>query len=193
MQPIILASTSTYRQALIQKLGIPFQAVRPPFSETVIAGEPPKERALRLATGKAQSLANQFPKHLIIGSDQVAFLPPDRILSKPGSHAAASQQLRACSGRTVRFFTGLCLLNTETTRNQATVEEFNVRFRTLTEQEIERYLSREQPYDCAGSFKCEGLGIGLFEAMEGRDFNSLIGLPLILLCEFLRQEGVMIP
>ena len=193
MQPIILASTSTYRQALLQKLGLPFQAVRPPFSETRIAGEPPTERALRLATGKARSLADEFPNHLIIGSDQVAFLPPDRILSKPGSHAVASEQLLACSGQTVHFYTGLCLLNTQTNQSQVSVEEFTVRFRDLTESEIERYLVREQPYDCAGSFKCEGLGISLFEAMEGRDFNSLIGLPLILLCELLRQEGLKIP
>ncbi len=193
MQPIILASTSIYRQALIEKLEIPFQAVRPPFDENIIAGEPPEKRAQRLAIGKAQSLAKEFPQHLIIGSDQVAFLPPERILSKPGSHAAARQQLLACSGRTVQFFTGLCLLNTETGQSQAATETFNVHFRMLTEQEIERYLSREQPYDCAGSFKCEGLGVSLFRAMEGRDFNCLIGLPLILLCEFLRKEGLTIP
>ncbi len=193
MQPLILASTSTYRQTLIQKLGIPFQAISPPFSETSIAGESPTERALRLAVGKARSLADEYPNHLIIGSDQVAFLAPDRILSKPGSHAVASEQLLACSGRTVHFYTGLCLLNTQTNQCQAMVEEFRVRFRTLTKSEIERYLVREQPYDCAGSFKCEGLGISLFEAMEGRDFNGLIGLPLILLCELLRKEGIQIP
>lgn len=193
MPKIILASTSPYRRSLLSKLGLPFDSAKPDFDETALPGEEPAELALRLARGKAQSLANTYTNHLIIGGDQVAYLPPNQILSKPGNFVRAFEQLSACSGQTVTFYNGLCLLNSQTGRAQTAVEEFKVRFRPLSDVEIRRYLEREQPYDCAGSFKVESLGITLFESLEGRDPNALVGLPLILLTELLRNEGIELP
>lgn len=189
---LILASSSPYRRALLERLGLPFQCATPNIDETPEPGETPEQLTQRLALNKAQALAARFPEHLIIGSDQVLLLNGQPV-SKPGHHAAASEQLRRCSGRKVRFNTGLCLLNSATGRYQLASEPFDVSFRELDAQSIERYLQAEQPYDCAGSFKMEGLGITLFKALNGDDPNSLIGLPLIKLCDMLRNEGVQLP
>jgi septum formation protein len=190
--PLILASSSPYRRALLERLGLTFDCVSPEIDET-----PGDERAAdlvrRLAHAKAQRIAEEHPAHLIIGSDQVAELDDGSILGKPGHRANAIAQLARLSGRTVTFHTGLCLLNSATGHCQLEVEPFQVRFRTLTDAQIERYVDQEEPFDCAGSFKSEGLGIVLFEAMEGRDPNSLVGLPLILLTDMLAREGVRLP
>ena len=147
---------------------------------------------MRLAQQKAAALAEQHPDTLIIGSDQVAVLG-DQVLGKPGTREKAIEQLSAASGQRVTFLTGLCLLNTTTGRTQVACEPFHVQFRTLRHQQIERYVELEQPLNCAGSFKSEGLGIVLFKELDGRDPNSLIGLPLIVLTEFLAAEGVQLP
>ena len=192
MPRLALASSSPYRRMLLERLGIPFEYAAPDVDETPSSGETPEQLTLRLALEKAGALAGRFTDHLIIGSDQVLLLDGQAV-SKPGSHAAARDQLRRCSGRTVQFTTSLCLLNSRTGKHQLTSEPFQVSFRELDDESIERYLQREQPYDCAGSFKAEGMGISLFSALRGDDPNSLIGLPLIKLCEMLRQEGLQLP
>ncbi|MEZ2745064.1 nucleoside triphosphate pyrophosphatase [Halopseudomonas bauzanensis] len=192
MANLVLASSSPYRRALLDRLGIPFEHAAPEVNETPRTGETAEQLTLRLALDKARALAGRYADHLIIGSDQVLLLDGQAV-SKPGTHAAATDQLRRCSGRTVQFTTSLCLLNSATDHYQLTSEPFMVSFRELDDDSIERYLQREQPYDCAGSFKMEGLGISLFRALRGDDPNSLIGLPLIRLCEMLRQEGVQLP
>lgn len=192
MPRLALASSSPYRRMLLERLGIPFEYAAPDVDETPSSGETPEQLTLRLALEKARALAGRFTDHLIIGSDQVLLLDGQAV-SKPGNHAAARDQLRRCSGRTVQFTTSLCLLNSRTGKHQLTSELFQVSFRELDDESIERYLQREQPYDCAGSFKAEGMGISLFSALRGDDPNSLIGLPLIKLCEMLRQEGLQLP
>lgn len=192
MPRLILASSSPYRRALLERLGLPFRCAAPNINESLAPGESPEQLTQRLALSKALALSEHFPEHLIIGSDQVLLLDGHPI-SKPGSHAAATEQLRRCSGRTVHFTTGLCLLNSVTGAYQLASEPFSVSFREMTADSIERYLRSEQPYDCAGSFKVEGLGITLFRALHGDDPNSLIGLPLIRLCEMLRKEGLQLP
>lgn len=187
--PLVLASSSVYRRELLQRLQLPFEWHSPDVDETPRPGETPAALAERLAIAKAAALAARFPAHLIIGSDQVASLG-GASLGKPGDFATASRQLRACSGRRVDFLTGLCLLDGAGGRVQSGVETFSVVFRQLDERQIENYLQREQPFDCAGSFKVEGLGIALFERLEGADPNSLIGLPLIRLVTMLRAAGV---
>ncbi|SDS37786.1 MAF protein [Halopseudomonas litoralis] len=192
MSNLVLASSSPYRRALIERLGLPFQHAAPDVDETPRVGETPTQLTLRLALDKARALADRFTSHLIIGSDQVLLLDGQPV-SKPGDHASARDQLRRCSGRNVQFTTSLCLLNSATGQYQLTSEPFSVSFRELDDASIERYLEREKPYDCAGSFKAEGLGISLFRALQGDDPNSLIGLPLIRLCEMLRNEGLQLP
>lgn len=192
MANLVLASSSPYRRALLERLGVPFEHAAPEVDETPRAGEIAEQLTLRLALDKARALAGRYADHLIIGSDQVLLLDGQAV-SKPGTHAAATDQLRRCSGRTVQFTTSLCLLNSATGHYQLTSEPFKVSFRELDDDSIERYLQREQPYDCAGSFKMEGLGISLFRALQGDDPNSLIGLPLIRLCEMLRNEDVQLP
>ena len=192
MPRLILASSSPYRRALLERLQRPFECVAPNIDETPRPGESPEQLTQRLALSKARALAERFPAHLIIGSDQVLLLDGQPV-SKPGNHTAATEQLRRCSGRTLRFSTALCLLNSATDTYQLTCEPFDVSFRELDKDSIERYLRAEQPYDCAGSFKMEGLGITLFTALNGNDPNSLIGLPLIKLCDMLRNEGVQLP
>ena len=192
MPRLILASSSPYRRALLERLGLPFACAAPAIDETPQPGENAEQLTLRLALSKTQALASRFPEHLIIGSDQVLMLD-GQPMSKPGNHAAATEQLARCSGRTLRFSTGLCLLNSATGDYQLVCEPFDVSFRELDSASIERYLRSEQPYDCAGSFKMEGLGITLFHALNGDDPNSLIGLPLIRLCEMLRNEGLQLP
>ena len=191
MQTIILASSSIYRRQLLDKLGIHYQWQAPDIDETPISGESPTALVKRLAQSKAMALVQHYPAALIIGSDQVAALE-NQILGKPGNHASAKAQLTMASGKKVTFFTGLALYNSATKSVQTCCETYQVSFRPLTDAQIEDYLAREQPYDCAGSFKSEGLGIALFDKLEGRDPNTLIGLPLITLIDMLHKEGVAI-
>jgi MAF protein len=188
-KPLLLASSSPYRKLLLERLGLPFSCANPDIDETPVQGESGEALAIRLAETKARALANRFPGHWIIGSDQVACLPDGSLLSKPGNHDRARRQLRQSSGQRVLFLTGLALLDSDSGKLVSLCEPYNVEFRTLTAEEIEAYLMREQPYDCAGSFKMEGLGITLFDALEGRDPNSLVGLPLIALNDMLRRWG----
>lgn len=188
-KPLLLASSSPYRKLLLERLGLPFSCANPDIDETPVQGESGEALAIRLAETKARALANRFPGHWIIGSDQVACLPDGSLLSKPGNHDRARRQLRQSSGQRVLFLTGLALLDSDSGKLTSLCEPYNVEFRTLTAEEIEAYLMREQPYDCAGSFKMEGLGITLFDALEGRDPNSLVGLPLIALNDMLRRWG----
>lgn len=186
---IILASSSPYRQALLTKLGLKFTAMAPQVDETPHKGESATAMVLRLSRLKAQTLAKQYPDSIIIGSDQCGMLADQR-LGKAGNQARAMQQLHACNGRQVIFYTGLVLYHAVRDKYWQYCETYTVKFRQLTSDEIIGYLTKEQPYDCAGSFKCEGLGISLFESMSGRDPNSLIGLPLIALIDGLRQFDV---
>ncbi|PWC14198.1 septum formation inhibitor Maf [Brenneria roseae subsp. americana] len=189
MYQIVLASTSPYRKMLLEKLGIPFICASPEVDETPFPDEEAVALVARLAENKARALAQYYPHHLIIGSDQVCVLG-NRITGKPHSKTNAVQQLREASGKCVSFFTGLALFNSARQRMQHIVEPFEVHFRPLTDDEINGYLEQEQPWNCAGSFKSEGLGIALFERLSGRDPNALIGLPLIALTEMLKKEGV---
>lgn len=192
MPNLILASSSPYRRSLLERLGLPFQSAAPDIDEAPLPGETPEQLTERLALAKARALQEQFPAHLIIGSDQVLLLDGEPV-SKAGNHEGATSQLRRCSGKTVRFTTSLCLLNSATGNYQLRSEPFDADFRELDDASIERYLRSEQPYDCAGSFRMEGLGITLFRALRGDDPHSLIGLPLIRLCEMLRNEGLQLP
>lgn len=189
--PLILASTSHFRRELLSRLGLPFTTANPDVDETALPGEAPEATALRLAEAKARAVAASFPSALIIGSDQVACLD-GKIFGKPGTHANAVRQLQTLRGRQVNFFTGLCLFNSASGRAQLRGVPTLVGFRQLDDAAIERYLHREQPYNCAGSAKSEGLGIALIERMEGEDPNALIGLPLIALCDMLINEGMNI-
>lgn len=186
---LVLASTSPYRRELLTRLGLPFVTVAPDADETPLPDEAPPSTALRLAEAKARAVAAQFPDALIIGSDQVAHLGA-QVYGKPGNHANAVRQLREMSGQTITFSTALCLLNSASGRFGSRLIDTRVRFRTLDDRMIERYLQREQPYNCAGSAKSEGLGIVLIAALEGDDPSALVGLPLIALCDLLMAEGV---
>lgn len=188
---VTLASTSPFRKELLERLGIPFETVAPDVDETPLANETAEALVRRLSEDKARAMAASH-RGLIIGSDQVA-TTGNNILGKPGTHERAFEQLRALSGKRVIFQTGLCLLNTETDEAQVDVIPFIVKFRQLGGDQIERYLQQEQPYNCAGSFKSEGLGITLFEYMEGVDPTALIGLPLIRLTSMLAQAGIVLP
>jgi MAF protein len=192
MPQLILGSTSPFRKALLEKLGIPFLTDAPQTDESRHDGESPAELVRRLAEAKARDVGRRYPDALVIGSDQVACVDGD-ILGKPGNRENAIAQLSAASGKAVTFFTGLCLFNSGTGQPRAAVEPFTVKFRDLTRAQIERYVDREQPFNCAGSFKSEGFGITLFSALEGRDPNALVGLPLILLVEMLSEQGVVLP
>lgn len=189
---MILASTSPFRRDLLQRLGLPFTVEAPDIDETRLTGETPTRMVTRLAEAKARAVARRRKQGLIIGSDQVASIA-DGILGKPGSRDKAFAQLRAASGKVVSFHTGLCLLNAATDRAQIACELFRVHFRVLSDAQIYRYLDAERPFECAGSFKSEGLGISLFTRLQGNDPNSLIGLPLIRLVDMLRQEGLSLP
>ncbi|AZZ91538.1 septum formation inhibitor Maf [Hahella sp. KA22] len=189
---IILGSTSPYRAALLQKLNLSFQQAAPPFDENTTPDSRPKDIAINFAKGKAESLRKQFPDHLIIGSDQTAALD-GQLLRKPGDKANAIKQLTACSGKSVTFYSGMALINTRLNTIRTCVDWQTVYFRELSKEEIERYLELEEPYDCVGSFKVEGLGISLFEKIEGKDPNTLVGLPLIDLITLLKKEGLHIP
>jgi septum formation protein len=188
---LILASTSPYRRELLQRLGMPFQCISPDVDETALPDEQPQDLARRLALQKAQAVSPRYPESLVIGSDQVAALD-GKLLGKPGTHSAAFEQLRSCSDREVLFFTGVALVCASSGLASTHVEPFTVRFRALHDAQIESYLRREEPYDCAGSFKCEGLGIVLFEQLSGNDPTSLQGLPLIALTTMLLNSGINI-
>lgn len=185
---IVLASTSPFRKQLLDKLGIDFITVSPDVDEKALPNETPEQLVARLSEAKAKILADQYPDALIIGSDQVAVVD-GQILGKPQVHEKAFEQLKRAAGKRVAFLTGLCVFNTKSRRSQVDVVPYYVVFRDLTDKQIENYLQREQPYNCAGSFKSEGLGIALFERLEGDDPNTLIGLPLIRLVRMLESEG----
>lgn len=191
---LVLASTSRYRAELLRRLTPRFRQIGPHADESGRDGEAPQPLAERLALAKARAVVAQAPGTLVIGSDQVAALG-NTVLGKPGTIERATEQLAACSGREVVFFTALALLDARVVPpvEYTATDLTRVRFRTLTREEIERYVEREQPLDCAGSFKVEGLGISLFEAVENRDPTALIGLPLLALCALLRAAGVSIP
>ncbi|MTI64741.1 nucleoside triphosphate pyrophosphatase [Methylophaga sp.] len=189
MQQLILGSSSPFRAELLNKLGLTFIQVSPDIDETPRSAESPAALVERLAESKAREIARTHPEALIIGSDQVAVIDND-ILGKPGNHQNAMAQLRRASGREVTFLTGLALLNAKTGRIQSSVEPFTVHFRDLTDNQIDFYLKKEQPYQCAGSFKSEGFGISLFSKLDGDDPNTLIGLPLIRLIEMLQHEAI---
>ena len=190
-QPLVLASTSSYRSELLARLRIPFLTAAPDVDETPLAGESAKQTSWRLSRAKAQAVAAHFPDALIIGSDQVALLGNQQ-LGKPLTHDNAVRQLRAMRGQTVSFYTALTLFNAKTGDIQTEVAINRVNYRKLTDAQIENYLHAEQPYHCAGSAKSEGLGIALISSMEGDDPNALVGLPLILLVNMLLGQGVKI-
>jgi septum formation protein len=189
---LVLGSTSRYRADLLRRLTPDFEQSAPGTDERPLAGEAPAQRALRLAIAKAVATAAGCRDALVIGSDQVAELD-GLILDKPGTVDRARAQLTASSGRDVHFHTALCLLDARDGRRHTHVDHTRVRFRELTATEISRYVEREQPLDCAGSFKCEGLGISLFESIDNRDPSALIGLPLIALSRMLREAGFALP
>ncbi len=186
---LVLASTSPYRRELLGRLGLPFSTANPEVDEVALAGETPTATALRLSEAKARAVAPRFPDALIIGSDQVAEMD-GQVYGKPGSHEKAVEQLRALSGKTVNFFTGLCVLNAATGAAAVCGVPTLVGFRELSDREIENYLHREPAYNCAGSAKSEGLGIALLSRIHGDDPSALVGLPLIALCELLRRQGM---
>lgn len=187
---LVLASSSPYRKTLMSQLGLDFQCASPNVNEQAHPGESAQALATRLAVAKASALKERFPQHWIIGSDQVAAGPHGTLLNKPGDFETARSQLRQCSGHRVTFYTGLALLDSGTGRLDQLCETFEVHFRHLSDQDIQHYLHTEQPYDCAGSFRMEGLGISLFSRLEGRDPNTLVGLPLIALNALLRARGL---
>lgn len=192
MLPILLASSSPYRRELLERLRLPFACHSPAIDETPHPNESAGTLVERLSIAKAQALADSHPQHLIIGSDQVA-THKGQIIGKPHTFERAFEQLQATSGSSVTFLTGLALLNSISGAYQVATVPFTVHFRTLSNEQIERYLKAERPYDCAGSFKAEGLGISLFRATTGEDASSLIGLPLIRLIDMLHNEGIVLP
>ncbi|MFW2371679.1 MAG: Maf family protein [Gammaproteobacteria bacterium] len=186
---LILASTSPFRKQLLDKLELEYETASPDVDETPLPGENIKAMVVRLSQAKAKAVADHFPDALIIGSDQSAVLN-GQPLTKSGGFDKAFQQLKDASGQKIIFHTGLCLLNTKTGHMQSACIPYTVVFKTLSNEQIKNYLQKEQPYNCAGSFKSEGLGIALFERFEGEDPNALIGLPLIKLIEMLSEEGL---
>lgn len=189
---LILGSSSPYRRELLARLGLPFETCSPDVDERPLPGEPPKTLALRLSHAKAQRVASVLGHDqpaLVIGSDQVADLH-GQCIGKPGDHERATQQLRAMSGQTVYFHTAVTLWHTQMGHQATELHSVAVRFRELDEDTIEQYLQAEQPYDCAGSAKAEGLGIALLEAIDSNDPTALIGLPLIAVARLLRQAGL---
>jgi septum formation protein len=185
---LVLASTSPFRRELLGRLGIPFETADPRADESALPGEAPETTALRLSEAKARAVAPRFPDALIVGSDQVAVLD-GQAYGKPGTHDNAVRQLRRMRGRTVNFFTGLCLFDARSRQARVRGVPTWVSFRDLSDAKIESYLLRERPYHCAGAAKSEGLGIALIARMSGDDPNALIGLPLIALCDLLEEAG----
>lgn len=189
MTQLVLASTSPFRKALLEKLGMPFITAAPDVDETPQPDESATDLVQRLAVAKARALAESYPAHLIIGSDQVCVID-GKITGKPHTEEKACAQLRQASGHSVIFYTGLALFDSRNNNLKVICEPFSVDFRLLTDEEIINYVRKEQPLGCAGSFKSEGLGITLFDRLTGRDPNTLVGLPLIALCEMLRESGM---
>ena len=190
---LILASTSPHRRALLQRLGLPFEALAPPVAETEVPGEAPGARALRLAEAKAAAIALQHPQAIVIGSDQVASLAQGgkvELLHKPGTRENCRQQLTTMSGRIVQFDTAVAVRQGST--GVTHLEPTLAHLREISPAQIEHYMDREPAFDCAGGFKAEGLGVSLFHSLESRDPTALIGLPLIWLCEALRRLGVRV-
>jgi len=192
MTTLVLASSSPYRRELLARLRLPFEVMSPDVDETPLTNEAPQDTALRLAQLKARTVADKFPDALIIGSDQVALLDNQQI-GKPHTFDNAKKQLQTASGRSMVFHTALCLYNSLSHNMQTRVVPISIQFRTLSDAVIERYLTAEQPYNCAGSAKSEGLGIALIARFDGEDPNALVGLPLIALVDMLLQEGVAVP
>ncbi len=186
---LILASTSPYRAALLKRLGLPFTVQAPGVAEELLAGEAPPARALRLALAKTHAIAATHSRAWVLGSDQVADCD-GRILEKPGDADGCIRQLAACSGRSVTFFTAAVLARGEPAAVHQHLDRTTVRFRSLTGAEITRYVQRDRPFDCAGGFRCEGLGIALFDGIDGSDPTALIGLPLIWVSRALRLAGL---
>ena len=186
---LVLASTSPFRRELLSKLRLPFETAAPDIDESPLPDEEPESLVKRLSLEKAQAVAADYPRALIIGSDQVACVD-SKVLGKPGSHEKAIEQLKLTSGKTVTFMTGLTLYDAASGNSKTLCEPFLAHLRKLTERQIDNYLQREQPYNCAGSFKSESLGIALFTRLEGEDPNALVGLPLIRLIDLLQQFGV---
>jgi septum formation protein len=190
MRTLILASTSPYRLKLLRQLDLPFQVAAPIFQEQLDQTVSPELLVRHQALHKAKSLVERYPDALIIGADQVFVDARHRILGKPGSADQAVAQLLDMQGKTHTFYTGVAVLDSASGSHFATCETFNVTLRPLTEEQVRRYVARENPIDCAGSFKIEGLGIALMEKMDGRDYTALIGLPLIRLVEILKQFDI---
>jgi len=189
MKPkLILASTSPFRKQILEKLNCPFDTFNPKVDETVKPNETAEMLVSRLALEKAQSASREYSNSISIGSDQVCVIN-NKIIGKPGNYETAFAQLSAVSAQNITFYTGLSVVNQCTGRTDTLVEKFIVHFRTLTSSQIRYYLETEQPYNCAGSFMCEGLGIALFSKLEGKDPNTLIGLPLISLVKILQEQG----
>ncbi len=191
-RPLVLGSTSVYRRELLQRLRLPFTVAAPAVDETPLPSEPPAQLAQRLALAKAHAVATLHPEAVVIGSDQVADLA-GQPLGKPGDHARATAQLQRMRGHTVVFHTAVAVVCHASGFVQTDLAPVRVRFRELSDAEIERYLRAEQPYDCAGSAKSEGLGISLLEAIDSDDPTALIGLPLIRTCRLLRAAGLVLP
>jgi septum formation protein len=191
-RPLVLGSTSRYRRELLARLNLAFDVAAPDVDETPLPLETPQALARRLALAKARAVANQHPGAVVIGSDQVADLT-GQPLGKPGNHERAVQQLRQMSGQTVVFQTAVAVVCAATGFEQTDLAAVEVKFRTLSDDEIERYLRAEQPYDCAGSAKSEGLGIALLDAIHSDDPTALVGLPLIRTCRMLRAAGLVLP
>ena len=191
LRRLILGSTSPYRRELLSRLRLPFDVMSPDVDETPLAGESPRALALRLAMAKAQAVAALNPQAVVIGSDQVADLDAEP-LGKPGTHARAIAQLQRMRGKTVVFHTAVAVMCIESGFSQVDLAEVSVRFRNLDDEEIERYLLAETPYDCAGSAKSEGLGVALLESIDSDDPTALVGLPLIRTCQMLRAAGVRV-
>jgi septum formation protein len=189
MQKLILASSSKPRLSLLQRLQIPFDVVVPDVDETPLPHETPSQLVVRLAEKKARAVADKHPDALIIGADQVGVLR-NEIQGKPHTYENAVKQLQQASGQRMRFFIGLCVLDAKTATHQMALEEFDVIYRQLTQTMIEKYLQKEQPFECAGSCKAEGLGIALIHEFQGTDFTALIGLPLIRLISLLEHYGM---
>ncbi len=192
MLALVLASGSPYRRDLLSRLRLPFSYQAPNIDETRREDEAAEALVRRLARTKAEALSHAYPNHLIIGSDQVAVLGQE-ILGKPLTVERAREQLRAASGKSVTFYTGLALLNSKNGECQLDCIPFTVHFRSLSDAQIDRYLHSDNPLDCAGSFKAESLGISLFRSTEGPDATSLVGLPLIRLVDMLHHAGISLP
>ncbi|MFK5914941.1 MAG: nucleoside triphosphate pyrophosphatase [Woeseiaceae bacterium] len=188
---LILASTSPFRKTILDKLGVEFDTLSPESDETALKDETPQQLVERLSIAKAKAVADKSTNALVIGSDQVSVIN-GKIVGKPHTHENAIKQLKAASGQTITFYTGLCLYNSDTEKYQSEVVPFDVVFRSLTNEMIESYLKKETPYNCAGSFKSEALGIVLFKKLLGDDPNTLMGLPLIRLVNMLENEGFSI-